>query len=165
VFTARYALSPYIKQIRFVFKGLNPTAFLWESPLQWGSHSNSSCTSEARKVQSVFNKLVCQWLYWHPYYSSTVLVETTSLMKGIGLNFVFLSGTLTKSELHTGSRSHLSDIEQTKQEFSLRIEYLITLTRNSGSYKIYRIATKPHANISYFVPTYATAVSFLVAYA
>jgi hypothetical protein len=23
VFTARYALSPYIKQIRFVFKGLN----------------------------------------------------------------------------------------------------------------------------------------------
>jgi hypothetical protein len=24
VFTARYALSPYIKQIRFVFKGLNP---------------------------------------------------------------------------------------------------------------------------------------------
>jgi hypothetical protein len=25
VFTARYALSPYIKQIRFVFKGLNNT--------------------------------------------------------------------------------------------------------------------------------------------
>jgi hypothetical protein len=25
VFTARYALSPYIKQIRFVFKGLNRT--------------------------------------------------------------------------------------------------------------------------------------------
>jgi hypothetical protein len=24
VFTARYALSPYIKQIRFVFKGLKP---------------------------------------------------------------------------------------------------------------------------------------------
>jgi hypothetical protein len=25
VFTARYALSPYIKQIRFVFKGLTPS--------------------------------------------------------------------------------------------------------------------------------------------
>jgi hypothetical protein len=43
VFTARYALSPYIKQIRFVFKGLNcilPTAgtvAIMELPL-------SSCT-------------------------------------------------------------------------------------------------------------------------
>jgi hypothetical protein len=27
VFTARYALSPYIKQIRFVFKGLNSAEF------------------------------------------------------------------------------------------------------------------------------------------
>jgi hypothetical protein len=28
VFTARYALSPYIKQIRFVFKGLNVVEML-----------------------------------------------------------------------------------------------------------------------------------------
>jgi hypothetical protein len=28
VFTARYALSPYIKQIRFVFKGLIPFIYL-----------------------------------------------------------------------------------------------------------------------------------------
>jgi hypothetical protein len=28
VFTARYALSPYIKQIRFVFKGLNLSTYL-----------------------------------------------------------------------------------------------------------------------------------------
>jgi hypothetical protein len=28
VFTARYALSPYLKQIRFVFKGLNNCAIL-----------------------------------------------------------------------------------------------------------------------------------------
>jgi len=48
--------------------------------------------SEARKVRSVFNELLCRWWYWHPYYSGTVLVETTSLMKGVGLNFVFLSG-------------------------------------------------------------------------
>jgi hypothetical protein len=27
VFTARYALSPYIKQIRFVFKGLSGSVF------------------------------------------------------------------------------------------------------------------------------------------
>jgi hypothetical protein len=30
VFTARYALSPYIKQIRFVFKGLNFMPVKWE---------------------------------------------------------------------------------------------------------------------------------------
>jgi hypothetical protein len=31
VFTARYALSPYIKQIRFVFKGLMHIELLWRS--------------------------------------------------------------------------------------------------------------------------------------
>jgi hypothetical protein len=50
VFTARYALSPYIKQIRFIFKGLMPLAlgtavyvgmqnahkpFLWQTSLLW----------------------------------------------------------------------------------------------------------------------------------
>jgi hypothetical protein len=30
VFTARYALSPYIKQISFVFKGLNNVTLSWE---------------------------------------------------------------------------------------------------------------------------------------
>jgi hypothetical protein len=31
VFTARYALSPYIKQIRFVFKGLMPSSSVWSN--------------------------------------------------------------------------------------------------------------------------------------
>jgi hypothetical protein len=35
VFTARYALSPYIKQIRFVFKGLNDTPDWTPSHLAW----------------------------------------------------------------------------------------------------------------------------------
>jgi hypothetical protein len=33
VFTARYALSPYIKQIRFVFKGLNSVSLGTHFPL------------------------------------------------------------------------------------------------------------------------------------
>jgi hypothetical protein len=45
-------------------------------------------------------------------------------------------------------RPHLSDIEQTKQEFSLQMDCQIALTRNSRAYKIYRVATKPFANIS-----------------
>jgi hypothetical protein len=39
VFTARYALSPYIKQIRFVFKGLmmkGPLADATDAPQPWG---------------------------------------------------------------------------------------------------------------------------------
>jgi hypothetical protein len=45
VFTARYALSPYIKQIRFVFKGLmvaghsavcNSCQLWWEGPVAGG---------------------------------------------------------------------------------------------------------------------------------
>jgi hypothetical protein len=35
VFTARYALSPYIKQIRFVFKGLKATKLFYQI-LQFG---------------------------------------------------------------------------------------------------------------------------------
>jgi hypothetical protein len=35
MFTARYALSPYIKQIRFVFKGLKKT-FSEENHIGWG---------------------------------------------------------------------------------------------------------------------------------
>jgi hypothetical protein len=35
VFTARYALSPYIKQIRFVFKGLNQTRGQAMNTVQW----------------------------------------------------------------------------------------------------------------------------------
>jgi hypothetical protein len=45
VFTARYALSPYIKQIRFVFKGLRPVLLYFKrnSPvLERQSESNAS---------------------------------------------------------------------------------------------------------------------------
>jgi hypothetical protein len=42
VFTARYALSPYIKHIRFVFKGLNRTLAKRITEIQGGLQAISS---------------------------------------------------------------------------------------------------------------------------
>jgi hypothetical protein len=48
VFTARYALSPYIKQIRSVFKGLMSLAYLFSLNHRFSNrfpHENSMCLS------------------------------------------------------------------------------------------------------------------------
>jgi hypothetical protein len=42
VFTARYALSPYIKQIRFVFKGLIYTVLYWRLTFKEKEPSNTN---------------------------------------------------------------------------------------------------------------------------
>jgi hypothetical protein len=46
VFTARYALSPYIKQIRFVFKGLNIMMTLSQVQRVW----NKLCKQNAQNI-------------------------------------------------------------------------------------------------------------------
>jgi hypothetical protein len=48
VFTARYALSPYIKQIRFVFKGLNTCLLEY-----------SHVASDGRGLKCESHKLTC----------------------------------------------------------------------------------------------------------
>jgi hypothetical protein len=47
VFTARYALSPYIKQIRFVFKGLK------QSYMSSGFHGDKNCVNSSRSDNRV----------------------------------------------------------------------------------------------------------------
>jgi hypothetical protein len=51
VFTARYALSPYIKQIRFVFKGL--ILFGWETKLSDSSLCSFVCSPVAFSMSFV----------------------------------------------------------------------------------------------------------------
>jgi hypothetical protein len=60
VFTARYALSPYIKQIRFVFKGLNTRAIL-PSPYKGERRATTSSSIKERKrvIKHRGSKYVC----------------------------------------------------------------------------------------------------------
>jgi hypothetical protein len=63
VFTARYALSPYIKQIRFVFKGLILYLTLVRLDLECASTVWNSITyADAKKLERVQRKFValCQ---------------------------------------------------------------------------------------------------------
>jgi hypothetical protein len=60
VFTARYALSPYIKQIRFVFKGLiyQPTYALNKTDLQTSIKLLHVSATECHRQGVIQNKAV-----------------------------------------------------------------------------------------------------------
>jgi hypothetical protein len=68
VFTARYALSPYIKQIRFVFRGLMSQTYCLASPLAAGR----KLRTESKRSGSAADK--CK------FYDVTVLVTTVIRM-------------------------------------------------------------------------------------
>jgi L-arabinose isomerase len=78
VFTARYALSPYIKQIRFVFKGLNNAAKI---PFQifnycFMGYCNTCyvvCLTNAKETVKIF--------YLHRYSYDEATVETFQIHK------------------------------------------------------------------------------------
>jgi hypothetical protein len=79
VFTARYALSPYIKQIRFVFKGLILFT-AWQSGLicaQLFSHS-TSCSSSSNLYMG---NLQCHWR-WINYVDQCVLLSVDLQVPG-----------------------------------------------------------------------------------
>jgi hypothetical protein len=64
VFTARYALSPYIKQIHFVFKGLNYTA-RWQCVNMWSGTQTVITVRQYMQLSPNFNRLVLcqhQWI-------------------------------------------------------------------------------------------------------
>jgi hypothetical protein len=102
VFTARYALSPYIKQTRFVIKGLTSrrqtimlavislhtrnTSFLqntkWLSPNCCLSFAKtglpvrrSVCKKSTKDKCSLISSLCCE--HWHPIYGWTVTLDDT----------------------------------------------------------------------------------------
>ena len=54
MFTARYALSPYITQIRFVFKGLKDTEIMriYEGQIRKGIYENSDQQSNQNEETS-----------------------------------------------------------------------------------------------------------------
>jgi hypothetical protein len=70
VFTARYALSPYIKQIRFVFKGLKPAKVPVIFPGFVSSHASlivySSWNFKKRKAVKLRREIlfICIYMYW-----------------------------------------------------------------------------------------------------
>jgi hypothetical protein len=57
VFTARYALSPYIKQTRFVFKGLNKHEVLPVPKLQAKKKNGAEYTVSSRSAAFQANTL------------------------------------------------------------------------------------------------------------
>jgi hypothetical protein len=66
VFTARYALSPYIKQIRFIFKGLSTIVDSASPCLEGLSTLNASVS--------------CLWIFTLPFESwNIILIKFTNL--------------------------------------------------------------------------------------
>jgi hypothetical protein len=60
VFTARYALSPYIKQIRFVFKGLTGTVDLGgKQPGRAVNHAPPSSTEVKNEWSCISAPSIC----------------------------------------------------------------------------------------------------------
>jgi hypothetical protein len=84
VFTARYALSPYIKQIRSVFKGLidirtaitcNRSVLILRNPRPARLCSDIKTSTELRRLN---NKLVYATVEWEEERINTVQLLTES---------------------------------------------------------------------------------------
>jgi hypothetical protein len=71
VFTARYALSPYIKQIRFVFKGLKNAIRVW-AYFSCVIITVSLCSTSSishKYLFNAFNLLVYKFILNHVLYT------------------------------------------------------------------------------------------------
>jgi hypothetical protein len=56
VFTVRYALSPYIKQIRFVFKGLIKITVRKDKASQWQKYQRMMAKQRKKDIYSYKGK-------------------------------------------------------------------------------------------------------------
>jgi hypothetical protein len=80
VFTARYALSPYIKQIRFVFKGLNRGLHYGQ---QRTSHTNSGPVNEPHWNTTLHCKIHYTTLHYTTlHYTTQAVSECEDLVAG-----------------------------------------------------------------------------------
>jgi hypothetical protein len=122
VFTARYALSPYIKQIRFVFKGL----VLVESNVEWKRYSKTS-------VKMVENKCFCEWkvrkyeTVWDEQYNQFPVANWGRRWR---INGTWIGSTATPRQRYTGySASRISR----KSGFSIHVVSSICVAYIKGN--------------------------------